>query len=69
MQIADVMTQDARVARPDETVRDAARTMADLDIGVLPVREAHRLVGMVTDRDIVVRRSPGGAARIARCPM
>lgn len=55
MRIADVMTRNVRVARPDETVHDAAKTMGELDIGVLPVGDEDRLVGMVTDRDIAVR--------------
>ena len=55
MKIADVMTRNVRVARPDETVHDAAKTMAELDIGALPVGDDERLLGMVTDRDIAVR--------------
>lgn len=55
MRIADVMTRKVRVARPDETVHDAAKTMGELDIGVLPVGDEDRLVGIVTDRDIAVR--------------
>ncbi|AZO51024.1 MAG: CBS domain-containing protein [Mesorhizobium sp.] len=55
MKIRDCMTQAVRVASPDQTLRDAARAMADLDAGVLPVGENDRLVGMITDRDIAVR--------------
>jgi CBS domain-containing protein len=49
------MTRDVWVARPDLTVEDAARTMAAIDVGLLPVAEGDRLVGMITDRDIAVR--------------
>jgi CBS domain-containing protein len=49
------MTPDVRLASPDESIMDAARMMADGDCGVLPVSENDRLVGMITDRDIVVR--------------
>lgn len=53
--IADVMTPDVEVLRPEETLRDAARAMADLDVGSLPVCDGRRLVGMITDRDITIR--------------
>jgi len=49
------MTQSVRIASPDQTLRDAAKAMASLDAGVLPVSENDRLVGMITDRDIAVR--------------
>jgi CBS domain-containing protein len=49
------MTRDVQIASPDETIREAARCMAEIDAGVLPVGENDRLVGMITDRDIAVR--------------
>ncbi len=55
MKIREAMTQDVRLARPDQTIREAANLMAELDIGALPVEENDRLVGMITDRDIAVR--------------
>jgi CBS domain-containing protein len=55
VKVSDTMTADVRVASPDETVQDAARAMASLDAGVLPVGENDRLVGMITDRDIAIR--------------
>ena len=55
MKVGDAMTREVRVASPDQTVREVARTMAELDTGVLPVGENDRLVGMITDRDIAVR--------------
>jgi CBS domain-containing protein len=52
----DVMSTDVQVARLDETVAEAARQLAERDIGVLPICNAERrLQGMVTDRDIVVK--------------
>ena len=39
MKVSEAMTQDVRVASPEETVQKAARTMASLDSGVLPVGE------------------------------
>jgi len=55
MKIKEVMSKDVHVARPDETLREAAATMKKIDAGVLPVGDQDRLVGMLTDRDIAVR--------------
>lgn len=55
MQVSEAMTNDVRVASPNQTIRDAARLMAQIDAGVLPVGENDRLVGMITDRDIAIR--------------
>jgi len=55
MKIAELMTPDVEVIRPNDTLRTAAKMMADLDAGILPVGENDRLVGMITDRDITVR--------------
>ena len=50
-----VMTREPRSLRPDDTVVLAAQAMEELNVGVVPVCEGDKLVGMVTDRDIVVR--------------
>lgn len=55
MNIRDVMTPNPRTVGPDESIQSAARIMRDLDTGVVPVVENGRAIGMVTDRDIVVR--------------
>jgi CBS domain-containing protein len=55
MRVSEVMTHDVRLAGPDESIRDAARMMAEQDVGALPVGENDRLVGMITDRDITLR--------------
>ena len=55
MKIAELMTRDVEVVSPDDTLHTAAKMMADLNAGVLPVGENDRLVGMITDRDIAVR--------------
>jgi CBS domain-containing protein len=55
MQVQDLMTHDVTTVNPDESLKKAARLMADLDIGALPVGENDRLVGMITDRDLAVR--------------
>jgi CBS domain-containing protein len=58
MRISDVMTPDVRAIAPDRTVRDAARLMDELNVGVLPVCLDGRLLGIITDRDITVRSTP-----------
>jgi CBS domain-containing protein len=55
MQVNEAMTNDVKIASPNETIRDAARLMAQIDAGVLPVGQNDRLVGMITDRDIAIR--------------
>ena len=55
MKISEIMSRDVQVARPEDTLRDAAETMARIDVGSLPVCDGRRLLGIVTDRDIVVR--------------
>ena len=55
MRIADIMSRDVTVARPESTLREAAETMARIDAGALPVCDGRRLQGILTDRDIVVR--------------
>ncbi|MEQ1490607.1 MAG: CBS domain-containing protein, partial [Terricaulis sp.] len=55
MLVQEAMTRDVKTVAPDTTIREAARLMAECDIGALPVSDGDRLAGMVTDRDIVVR--------------
>ena len=55
MRVKDVMTKDVRTIGPELSLAEAARLLAQLDAGILPVEENDRLIGMVTDRDIVVR--------------
>lgn len=53
--VADVMTRGVRTMAPSDTVVRAAQAMDELNVGVIPVCDGRKLVGMVTDRDIVVR--------------
>lgn len=53
--VADVMTRGVRSMNPQDPVTLAARAMDELNVGVIPVCEGEKVVGMVTDRDIVVR--------------
>lgn len=60
MKVEDVMTRDVAVASPEQSLQQAARLMCELDIGALPVADNERLVGMITDRDIVIRAVADG---------
>lgn len=60
MRVAECMSRDVRVANAEETIQQAAKIMAEIDAGVLPVGENDRLVGMITDRDIAVRAVADG---------
>ncbi len=55
MKISEIMTRNVEVARPEDSLRTVAQSMADLDVGSLPVCDGERLLGMITDRDIAVR--------------
>jgi CBS domain-containing protein len=60
--VKDAMTRTVKSVQPSQTVVEAAALMKKEDVGSLPVVEnGGRLVGMVTDRDIVVRGIAGGA--------
>jgi CBS domain-containing protein len=54
-QVADVMTRGVRTMSPTDSLMFAAKAMEELDVGVMPVCDGERLVGMVTDRDITIR--------------
>lgn len=55
MKVHEAMTSDVYVANPQNTIQEVARMMGKLDCGIVPVGENDRLVGMLSDRDIVVR--------------
>jgi len=65
--VSDLMTKQPRVVSPDTPVSEAARLMAEEDVGLVPVVERvggaetrGRLVGVVTDRDIAIRNVAEG---------
>jgi len=62
MQIREVMSRDVKIASPNDTVRQAAEMMAEIDAGSLPVGEGDRIVGILTDRDIALRAVARGKA-------
>ena len=53
--VEDVMTREVESVRPDTSLKDAAEMMRRLNVGPLPVVDGEKLVGIITDRDIVVR--------------
>ncbi|HEX2202485.1 MAG TPA: CBS domain-containing protein, partial [Longimicrobium sp.] len=58
-----IMTEDPTTVTPDTTLEVAAQLMRELDVGVIPVVDDDaegRLVGVITDRDMVVRALAGG---------
>jgi CBS domain-containing protein len=61
MLVRDVMQREVASIGPEASLALAARMMRDHDVGCLPVLEGDRLVGMLTDRDIVVRCVAAGS--------
>lgn len=55
MQVRAIMTPAAELIDANAMIREAALRMRDEDLGALPVGDGDRLIGMVTDRDILVR--------------
>src|SRR5688572_9603396 len=57
------MSPEVQLCTPDDTLKDAAQAMAALGVGLLPVTDNQRLVGMISDRDIAIR-----GVGMGRCP-
>lgn len=55
MHAKDIMTKDVHYIYPDTTVTEAAILMRERNWGCIPVGENEKLIGMLTDRDIVIR--------------
>lgn len=53
--VSEVMTQDAYMVTPEQTIAQAALLMREKDVGSVAVRSGDKLVGMLTDRDIAIR--------------
>lgn len=79
MKVQDIMTRCVRSIGPTDSIAKAAALMAEHDVGLLPVVDDGRLVGIVTDRDLAVRGLAhglhGGAPifrvmteEVSRCP-
>ncbi|BCJ88060.1 CBS domain-containing protein [Effusibacillus dendaii] len=52
MKLHEIMTKNVRTCDPQDTVLDAAKLMRNIDVGIVPVTQGDKLVGVVTDRDI-----------------
>jgi CBS domain-containing protein len=66
VKLRDVMTPNPATLEPSATIQDAARIMRDKDTGVVPIVENGRPIGLITDRDIVVRAVAEGPAGLSR---
>ena len=55
MKIRDIMSSPVETISPKATITEAAEKMKSFDVGVLPVEQENKVLGMITDRDIVVR--------------
>jgi CBS domain-containing protein len=58
VKVSEIMTPGIQFARPDETIQDVALKMIECNCGAIPVVEGEgsmRLMGVITDRDIVIR--------------
>jgi len=67
MNVRDVMTSNPRTVSPGDSIQVAARIMKEEDCGVVPVVENGKAVGIITDRDIVIRAvASGGGDRAVR---
>lgn len=55
MRIEEIMTTDVETCMPESTLQEIASKMREINVGSIPICEEGRLVGIVTDRDIVIR--------------
>lgn len=53
--IRDIMTANPQTVSEKDSIRDAARIMKQQDTGVVPVVDGRKIIGLITDRDIVIR--------------
>lgn len=60
MKIKDIMTSNVEVIQNNATVQEAAAKMRGLNVGAIPVVDGKEVVGMLTDRDIVIRSTAAG---------
>ncbi len=60
MELKEFISYHVEAVRPDDSLKDAAAKMRDLDVGSMPVCDDNRVIGMVTDRDITIRATAEG---------
>lgn len=61
MKVKDIMTKNVAYIKPDSTITEAAKLMQQHNVGSIPICDQSGVVGVVTDRDIVVRNVVMGA--------
>ena len=59
-QLKNLMSRDVKVINPDMSIKEAAIKMRDGDFGMMPVGEDDRMIGTLSDRDIVIRAVADG---------
>ena len=64
MQVSEIMTREVETIAPDASLQQAASAMEAMGVGSLPVCDGERLVGAITDRDIVVRGVAAGLSPV-----
>ena len=64
----DIMTTPAETLAPTATLTEAAQQLRDLNVGSLPILDGDHLLGVVTDRDIVVRVARAAVLRSQDAP-
>lgn len=64
MQVSEIMTREVETVAPDASLQKAAAAMEAIGVGSLPVCDGNRLVGTITDRDIVVRGVAAGRSPV-----
>ncbi|MBT2755463.1 CBS domain-containing protein [Mesobacillus foraminis] len=55
MKIKEVMTTDVETCHPDTPLYEVASKMKELDVGVIPICQNDELVGLATDRDLIIK--------------
>ena len=65
MKLHEVMTKDVEIIHPEDTLQTAAKKMRDRNIGFLPVCDGDRLIGVLSDRDVIVRALADGLSSSA----
>ena len=55
MKLRELMTTNVRTVRSSDPIHEAARIMSEINCGAVPVVDGNRVVGVLTDRDIVLR--------------
>ena len=55
MKLSEIMTREVAILQPDDSLQFAAKKMRDLNIGFLPVCDGEELIGVISDRDILIR--------------